>query len=169
MRRDAIDVQEDGHFVQRPFRILRFRQAEIHLRRILHGSENLQGQFSRELRGSFNFLGVAINGLFQEAKKDNEKERELEEKNRKAKLAREKAEKEKQEREARKKALIDMNPSETQEGVMDRYNLHVYIGKKLKFMVFFSLLVYWKPCKQEAHSAGNKREKEATDQPGVSI
>ncbi|XP_018329945.1 protein diaphanous isoform X2 [Agrilus planipennis] len=56
---------------------------------------------------------------FIEAKKDNEREREILEKNRKAKLAREKAEKEKQERAARKKALIDMNPSETQEGVMD--------------------------------------------------
>lgn len=65
--------------------------------------------------GGFNFFHV-----LQEAKRDNEKEREMEEKNRKAKLAREKAEKERQEREARKKALIDMNPSETQEGVMDR-------------------------------------------------
>lgn len=55
----------------------------------------------------------------QQAKKDNEREREIEEKNRKAKLAREKAEKEKQEREARKKAIIDMNPEQTQEGVMD--------------------------------------------------
>lgn len=36
-------------------------------------------------------------------------------------MAKEKAEKERQEREARKRALIDMNPSETQEGVMDRY------------------------------------------------
>ncbi|XP_031331598.1 protein diaphanous isoform X3 [Photinus pyralis] len=53
------------------------------------------------------------------AHKDNEREREIDEKNRKAKLAREKAEKEKQERAARKRAIIDMNPSETQEGVMD--------------------------------------------------
>ncbi|KAK5638990.1 hypothetical protein RI129_013285 [Pyrocoelia pectoralis] len=53
------------------------------------------------------------------AHKDNEKEREVDEKNRKAKVAREKAEKEKQERAARKRAIIDMNPSETQEGVMD--------------------------------------------------
>lgn len=57
--------------------------------------------------------------LIKEAKKDNDKERELEEKKEKAKLAKEKADKERQEREARKKALIDMNPSETQEGVMD--------------------------------------------------
>ncbi|KAF5284211.1 hypothetical protein FQR65_LT00211 [Abscondita terminalis] len=56
---------------------------------------------------------------FIAAHKDNEKEREIEEKNRKAKLAREKADKEKQERAERKRAIIDMNPSETQEGVMD--------------------------------------------------
>ncbi|GJQ75438.1 dia [Trypoxylus dichotomus] len=56
---------------------------------------------------------------FIQAKKDTEKEREIEEKNRKAKLAREKAEKEKQERDARKRAIIDMNPEQTQEGVMD--------------------------------------------------
>ncbi|KAF5285112.1 hypothetical protein FQA39_LY16801 [Lamprigera yunnana] len=56
---------------------------------------------------------------FISAHKDNEKERDIEEKNRKAKLAREKAEKEKQERAERKRAIIDMNPSETQEGVMD--------------------------------------------------
>ncbi|KAK4878010.1 hypothetical protein RN001_010516 [Aquatica leii] len=56
---------------------------------------------------------------FIAAHKDNEKERDVEEKNRKAKMAREKAEKEKQERAERKRAIIDMNPSETQEGVMD--------------------------------------------------
>ncbi|XP_017786244.1 PREDICTED: protein diaphanous isoform X3 [Nicrophorus vespilloides] len=56
---------------------------------------------------------------FMNAKKDNDLEREQEEKNRRAKLAREKADREKQEREARKKAIVDMNPSETQEGVMD--------------------------------------------------
>lgn len=56
---------------------------------------------------------------FIEAKRDNDKEKELEEKSRKAKIAKEKADKERQEREARKKAIIDMNPSETQEGVMD--------------------------------------------------
>lgn len=44
-------------------------------------------------------------------------------------MAREKAEKEKQEREARKKALIDMNPSETQEGVMDRYDFRYLYAK----------------------------------------
>lgn len=43
----------------------------------------------------------------------------MEEKKEKARLAKEKADKERQEREARKRALIDMNPTETQEGVMD--------------------------------------------------
>lgn len=47
------------------------------------------------------------------------KERELEEKREKAKLAKIKQEKEKEER--NKRRLIDMNPSETQEGVMDRF------------------------------------------------
>ncbi|KAK9884199.1 hypothetical protein WA026_005154 [Henosepilachna vigintioctopunctata] len=56
---------------------------------------------------------------FVEAKRDNDKEREVAEKREKARLAKEKADKEKKEREARNKALIDMNPSETQEGVMD--------------------------------------------------
>lgn len=58
-------------------------------------------------------------GLFQQAKMDNQKEREIEEKKEKAKQARLKQEKEKEER--NKRRLIDMNPSETQEGVMDRY------------------------------------------------
>lgn len=44
----------------------------------------------------------------------------MEVKKEKTKLAKEKADRERQEREARKRALIDMNPSETQEGVMDR-------------------------------------------------
>ncbi|XP_044261332.1 protein diaphanous isoform X1 [Tribolium madens] len=56
---------------------------------------------------------------FIEAKKDNDKERELLEKKEKARLAKEKAERERMEREASKRALIDMNPKETQEGVMD--------------------------------------------------
>nr|XP_022909899.1 protein diaphanous isoform X2 [Onthophagus taurus]XP_022909900.1 protein diaphanous isoform X2 [Onthophagus taurus] len=56
---------------------------------------------------------------FIHAYKDNEREREIIEKHRKAQLAKEKADKEKQERDARKKAIIDMNPEQTQEGVMD--------------------------------------------------
>ncbi|KAL3270450.1 hypothetical protein HHI36_021001 [Cryptolaemus montrouzieri] len=56
---------------------------------------------------------------FIEAKNDNERERELVEKREKARLAKEKADREKRERQARNKALIDMNPSEAQEGVMD--------------------------------------------------
>lgn len=47
------------------------------------------------------------------------KEREIEEKREKARLAKIKQEKEKEER--NKRRLIDMNPSETQEGVMDRF------------------------------------------------
>ncbi|XP_018568924.1 protein diaphanous isoform X2 [Anoplophora glabripennis] len=54
---------------------------------------------------------------FIQAKNDNQKEREMEEKKEKAKQARLKQEKEKEER--NKRRLIDMNPSETQEGVMD--------------------------------------------------
>lgn len=49
---------------------------------------------------------------------DNQKDRELEEKKEKARLAKLKQEKEKEERNKRK--LIDMNPKEAQEGVMDR-------------------------------------------------
>lgn len=74
--------------------------------------------------------------LFKEAKKDNEREREVIEKNRKAKLAKEKAEKERKEREARKRALIDMNPSETQEGVMDRYKFTIFLYRLLSFIAF---------------------------------
>lgn len=55
---------------------------------------------------------------FQRARDDNAKEKELEEKREKARLAKLKQEKEKEER--NKRRLIDMNPSETQEGVMDR-------------------------------------------------
>ncbi|KAG5888747.1 hypothetical protein JTB14_032020 [Gonioctena quinquepunctata] len=54
---------------------------------------------------------------FIQAKTDNQKDRELEEKKEKARLAKLKQEKEKEER--NKRRLIDMNPSETQEGVMD--------------------------------------------------
>ena len=46
-------------------------------------------------------------------------QREAEEKARRAKEAREKAEVERAERTARKKALVDMNAAQTQEGVMD--------------------------------------------------
>jgi diaphanous 2 len=56
---------------------------------------------------------------FIEAKKDNDRERELVEKKEKARLAKEKADREKKERDATKKAFIDINPKETQEGVMD--------------------------------------------------
>lgn len=45
--------------------------------------------------------------------------REAEEKQRRAREAREKAEAEKAARAARKKALVDMNAHDTQEGVMD--------------------------------------------------
>lgn len=58
--------------------------------------------------------------VYQEAYKENVKEREAAEKAKRAKEAREKAEKERQERISRKR-LIDMNPEQTQEGVMDRY------------------------------------------------
>ncbi|XP_074040398.1 diaphanous related formin 1 isoform X3 [Leptinotarsa decemlineata] len=54
---------------------------------------------------------------FIQAKTDNQRERELEEKKEKARLAKLKQEQEKEER--NKRRLIDMNPSETQEGVMD--------------------------------------------------
>ncbi|XP_028145731.1 protein diaphanous isoform X2 [Diabrotica virgifera virgifera] len=54
---------------------------------------------------------------FLQAKADNQKEKEIEEKKEKARLAKLKQEKEKEER--NKRRLIDMNPSETQEGVMD--------------------------------------------------
>ncbi|CAG9835595.1 unnamed protein product [Diabrotica balteata] len=54
---------------------------------------------------------------FLQAKADNQREKEIEEKKEKARLAKLKQEKEKEER--NKRRLIDMNPSETQEGVMD--------------------------------------------------
>lgn len=54
-------------------------------------------------------------------------------------MAREKAEKERQEREARKRALIDMNPSETQEGVMDRYIREETLGVQ-DLIVLFQLI-----------------------------
>ncbi|CAB0007521.1 unnamed protein product [Nesidiocoris tenuis] len=56
---------------------------------------------------------------FYQAHKENVVQRETEEKARRAKEAREKAEAERAERSARKKALVDMNPAQTQEGVMD--------------------------------------------------
>ncbi|KAJ8978866.1 hypothetical protein NQ317_009010 [Molorchus minor] len=55
--------------------------------------------------------------VMEQAKTDNQKERELEEKKEKARQAKLKQEKEKEEK--NKRRLIDMNPSETQEGVMD--------------------------------------------------
>lgn len=56
---------------------------------------------------------------FYQALKDNQKVRETEEKSRRAREAREKAEVERADRVARKRALVDMNTQQTQEGVMD--------------------------------------------------
>lgn len=47
--------------------------------------------------------------LIQEALKENNKRREMEEKSKRAKLAKEKAERERLERQQKKKQLIDMN------------------------------------------------------------
>ena len=57
--------------------------------------------------------------FLQQCHKDNIKLRETEEKIRRAREAKEKAEREKLERQAKKKALIDMNNDDDQEGVMD--------------------------------------------------
>eukprot|EP00914_Ancora_sagittata_P004058 GHVO01008909.1.p1 GENE.GHVO01008909.1~~GHVO01008909.1.p1 ORF type:complete len:390 (+),score=65.73 GHVO01008909.1:139-1170(+) len=56
---------------------------------------------------------------FDKAIKDNHKLRETEEKIRRAKETQEKREREKKEKMARKKALVDMNADDDQEGVMD--------------------------------------------------
>ncbi|XP_049792914.1 protein diaphanous isoform X1 [Schistocerca nitens] len=56
---------------------------------------------------------------FIQAHRDNVRLREAEEKQRRAKEAREKAEQERAQRAERKRALIDMNADQTQEGVMD--------------------------------------------------
>nr|CAH0100887.1 unnamed protein product [Daphnia galeata] len=56
---------------------------------------------------------------FNQCYKDNCKLRETEEKIRRAREAKEKAEREKLERQAKKKALVDMNIDDDQEGVMD--------------------------------------------------
>jgi len=56
---------------------------------------------------------------FLQAQIDNVKLRETEEKVRRAREAREKAEQERADRAMRKKALVDMNADQTQEGVMD--------------------------------------------------
>jgi len=56
---------------------------------------------------------------FKQCYKDNCKLRETEEKIRRAREAKEKAEREKIERQAKKKALVDMNVDDDQEGVMD--------------------------------------------------
>jgi len=56
---------------------------------------------------------------FHQCHKDNNKLRETEEKIRRAREAKEKAEREKLERQAKKKALVDMNVDDDQEGVMD--------------------------------------------------
>uniref|UniRef100_A0A8C2RSJ8 DAD domain-containing protein n=1 Tax=Capra hircus TaxID=9925 RepID=A0A8C2RSJ8_CAPHI len=55
----------------------------------------------------------------QEAVKENNKRKELEEKTRRAKLAKEKAEQEKLERQKKKKQLIDINKEGDETGVMD--------------------------------------------------
>lgn len=55
----------------------------------------------------------------QQCYKDNCKLRETEEKIRRAREAKDKAEREKLERQAKKKALVDMNVDDDQEGVMD--------------------------------------------------
>jgi diaphanous 2 len=57
--------------------------------------------------------------FLQQCYKDNCKLRETEEKIRRAREAKEKAEREKLERQAKKKALVDMNIDDDQEGVMD--------------------------------------------------
>ena len=57
--------------------------------------------------------------FIQQCHKDNCKLRETEEKIRRAREAKEKAEREKLERQAKKKALVDMNADDDQEGVMD--------------------------------------------------
>jgi DRF Autoregulatory Domain. len=66
-------------------------------------------------------LIIQVNADFglQQAHKDNVKLRETEEKVRRAREAREKAEQERAERAERKRALVDMNADQTQEGVMD--------------------------------------------------
>lgn len=56
---------------------------------------------------------------FYQSLKDNQKVRESEEKSRRAREAREKAESERADRVARKRALVDMNTAQAQEGVMD--------------------------------------------------
>ena len=62
---------------------------------------------------------VPLHFLGQQCHKDNCKLRETEEKIRRAREAKEKAEREKLERQAKKKALVDMNIADDQEGVMD--------------------------------------------------
>nr|XP_046478785.1 protein diaphanous isoform X3 [Neodiprion pinetum]XP_046478786.1 protein diaphanous isoform X3 [Neodiprion pinetum] len=56
---------------------------------------------------------------FEQARKENSKMRESEEKQRRAREGREKAEAERAARAERKRALVDMNAHEAQEGVMD--------------------------------------------------
>ncbi|RMB97816.1 hypothetical protein DUI87_25673 [Hirundo rustica rustica] len=55
----------------------------------------------------------------EEALKENNKRRELEEKTKRAKLAKEKAERERLERQKKKQQLIDMNKEGDETGVMD--------------------------------------------------
>lgn len=122
--------------------------------------KTFKDSFLVSLKVIVSFVLVILVMVEQEAKKDNEKEREMEEKNKKAKLAREKAERERQEREARKKAIIDMNPTETQEGVMDRYD-SLLLFRVLSLLTPF--LAYWRRCKREARLITAKRENELQD------
>lgn len=100
-----------------------------------------------------------------QARSDNQKERDLVEKKEKARLAKLKQEKEKEER--NKRRLIDMNPSETQEGVMDRLNFFLYT-LLIVFYVHFSFLVYWKLCLRVVLLVENRRRGEGTGQLEVS-
>lgn len=72
-----------------------------------------------EYNNLVNSFKLCIVFNMQQANKDNVKVRETEEKVRRAREAREKAELERADRAMRKRALIDMNADQTQEGVMD--------------------------------------------------
>lgn len=84
-------------------------------------------------QGFFNLLCIS-NGkilcstfLIQEALKENNKRREMEEKIKRAKLAKEKAERERLERQQKKKQLIDMNKGKAEfvrEASMDTRCIH---------------------------------------------
>lgn len=65
------------------------------------------------------YLFIVFALIYQQARKENAKMRESEEKQRRAREGREKAEAERAARAERKRALVDMNAHEAQEGVMD--------------------------------------------------